>query len=136
MISKIGLYLGATVILCFALWYGYHKIEQSGYDRCLTETQAANLKLAIAYADRIVKAEGERDANQTTIDRLVIESRSLHVHFPVCPTTSTENPDGTAGLLSKRVDESFARLQERGTVLFERCEALNADAIKVNAATQ
>lgn len=136
MISKISLYLGATAVLCVALWYGYHKTEQSGYDRCLTETQAANLKLAVAYANQIVKAEGERDANQTIIDRLVIESRSLHVHFPVCPATDPQNPDGTAGVLSKRVDESFRNLQERGTVLFERCEALNADAIKLNTVNQ
>ena len=129
----IWLRLAAVAAVIAALWGGYYLIEKHGYDRCLVETQAANLKLAIAYADRIVKAEGERDANQKTIDRLVIESRSLHIHFPVCPTAGDQNPDGTAGLLSKRVDESFRNLQERGTVLFERCEALNADAIKVNA---
>ena len=133
MTLKIGLYLAAIAFLCFGIWYGYTKIEQKGYDRCLLETQAANLKVVIAYADRLVKAEGERDANQTIIDRLTIESHKLQIHIPVCPTPGVANPDGTAGLLSKRVDESFARLQERGTVLFERCEALNADAIKVNA---
>jgi len=131
---KIGLYLAAIAFLCAGIWYGYTKIEQKGYDRCLAETQAENLKVVIAYADRLVKAEGERDANQTIIDRLTAESHKLQIHIPVCPSTpGVANPDGTAGLLSKRVDESFARLQERGTVLFERCEALNADAIKVNA---
>ena len=133
MTLKIGLYLAAIAFLCAGIWYGYTKIEQKGYDRCLAETQAENLKVVIAYADRLVKAEGERDANQTIIDRLTAESHKLQIHIPVCPSTpGVANPDGTAGLLSKRVDESFARLQERGTVLFERCEALNADAIKVN----
>jgi hypothetical protein len=134
VIQKIGLYLAAVAILCLALWYGYHKIEQKGYDRAQKELQVANLELAIAYANRLTKAEGERDANQTVIDRLAAESHRVQIHIPVCP--NAQNSDGTAGLLSKRVDESFRNLQERGTVLFERCEALNADAIKVNAVSQ
>jgi len=133
MIQKIGVYLAAIAILCIALWAGYAKIEQKGYDRCYTEMQAANLKLAVAYANRIVQAEEERDANQIIIDRYLAESRRVQVHIPVCPTSSEENSNGTAGIFSKRVDESFARLQERGTALFERCEALNADAIKINS---
>lgn len=125
--------IAAVAGLAAALLFGYNYIEQRGYNRCQTETQAANLKLANAYINRLTKAEEDRDANQTIIDRLVVESHSLHVHFPVCPATDPQNPDGTAGLFSKRVDESFRNLQERGTVLFERCEALNADAIKVNS---
>lgn len=129
--TRIGMYLAAIAILCAALWFGYHKIEQKGYDRCYAEMQAANLELAVAYAGRIVKAEGERDANQKIIDRLA--SQRVQVHFPVCPNANGENSNGTAGIFSKRVDESFDRLQTRGRVLFERCEALNADAIKLNA---
>lgn len=134
--TRIEFYLLGVIILCIVLWGGYKYADYHGYQRCLTETQAANLKLAIAYANRIVKAEGERDANQTTIDRLTAESRRVQVHIPVCPTAGGENSDGTAGVLSKRVDESFRNLQERGTVLFERCEALNADAIKINEVNQ
>src|SRR5574342_757838 len=117
MIQKIGLYLAAIAILCLALWYGYTKIEQKGYDRCLTETQAANLELAIAYANRLTKAEGERDANQVIIDRLA--SQRVQVHFPVCPAKTGQDSDGTAGILSKRVEQSFADLQARGGVLFK-----------------
>jgi hypothetical protein len=131
---RIGLYLAAIAILCVALWFGYHKIEQSGYDRCLAETQAANLETVIAYANRLTKAEGERDANQTIIDRLA--TQRVQVHFPVCPNTSAQNSNGTAGILSKRVEQSFADLQTRGRVLFQRCDALNADAIEVNAVNQ
>lgn len=134
--TRIEFYLLGVIILCIVLWGGYKYADYHGYQRCLTETQAANLKLAIAYANRIVKAEGERDANQTIIDRLTAESRRVQVHIPVCSNAGGENSDGTAGVLSKRVDESFRNLQERGTVLFERCEALNADAIKVNAVNQ
>ncbi len=132
--TRIGLYLVAIAILCLAMWYGYAKIKQKGYDKCQNETQAANLDLVTAYANRLTKAEGERDANQVIINRLA--SQRVQVHIPVCPTTNAQNPDGTAGILSKRVDESFARLQERTTVLFERCEALNADAIKLNSVNQ
>lgn len=129
----IWLRIGSVVALIAALWAAYAYIDQRGYDRCKAEMETANLKLVTTYANQLAKAEGERDANQIVIDKLTIESRSLHVHFPVCPTAGAENSNGTAGILSKRMDESFARLQERGTVLFERCEALNADAIKVNA---
>lgn len=133
MILSIEKYLVGLLVLGIVLWGAYKYIDNRGYQRCLMETQAANLDLAITYANRIVKAEGERDANQTVIDRLVAESRRVQIHIPLCPATGNQDSNGTAGLLSKRVDESFARLQERGTVLFERCEALNADAIKVNA---
>jgi hypothetical protein len=131
---RIGAYLAAVAVLCVVLWLGYHKIDQGGYNRCLAETKVANLKLALAYANRLTKAEGERDANQVIIDRLA--SQRVQVHFPVCPATTAPNPDGTAGLLSQRMEQSFADLQTRGRVLFERCEALNADAIKVNAVTK
>lgn len=136
MIQRIEFYLVGFLILIVVLYGGYKYVEHKGYERAKQEMQAANLSLALAYADRIVKAEGERDANQIVIDRLTAESRRVQVHIPVCPTAGGENSNGTAGIFSKRVDESFARLQERGTVLFERCEALNADAIKVNAANE
>jgi hypothetical protein len=132
-VTRIEFYLTGLIILCVVLWGGYKYADYRGYQRCLKEAQAANLNLAIAYANRIVKVEGERDANQITIDRLTAESRRVQVHFPVCSNAGGENSNGTAGILSKRVDESFRNLQERGTVLFERCEALNADAIKINS---
>jgi hypothetical protein len=130
MISKLGIYFVGLLVICAGSWFGYYKIEQKGYDRAQAELQQANLELAIAYANRLTKAEGERDANQVIIDRLA--SQRVQVHFPVCPSTG-QNPDGTAGILSQRVDQIFADFQERGRVLFERCEALNADAIKLNA---
>lgn len=134
--TRIEFYLIGVIILCVVLWGGYRYADYHGYQRCLKETQAANLDLAIAYANQIVKAEGERDANQITIDRLTAESRRVQVHIPVCSNAGGENSDGTAGVLSKRVNQSFENFRDRITVLFERCEALNADAIKVNAATQ
>lgn len=132
--TRIGLYLVAIAILCAAMWYGYTKIEQKGYDRCYAELQAKNLETVIAYANRLTKAEGERDANQVIIDRLA--SQRVQVHFPVCPNTTTQDSNGTAGILSQRVEQSFEDLQTRGRVLFQRCEALNADAIKVNETLQ
>ena len=131
--TRIEFYLIGLIVLCVTLWAGYKYADYQGYQRCLKETQAANLDLAIAYANRIVKAEGERDANQAIIDDLVAKSRRVQIHIPICQTAGGENSNGTAGILSQRVDKSFADLQERATVLFERCEALNADAIKMNS---
>jgi hypothetical protein len=134
MIQKAVIFLVLFVLLSLGLWYGIYRIEQHGYDRCQKETQAANLEIVTAYANRLTKAEGERDANQTIIDRLA--SQRVQVHFPVCPNTNAQNSNGTTGILSKRVEQSFADLQTRGRVLFERCDTLNADAIKVNAVNQ
>lgn len=129
-------YLVAIVLLCVGLWYAYFLIDQHGYERCEKKLQAANLELAITYANQLTKAEGERDANQAIIDRLAAESRRVQVHIPVCPNSEAQDQNGTTGVFHNRVDESFARLQERGTKLFERCEAVNADAIKVNTVNQ
>lgn len=123
--------LGLVAALVAAIWFGYDHIKQIGYKQCETELQAKNLELALAYAERIKKAEEQRDKNQAIIDRLA--SQRVQVHFPVCPNTGSQDSNGTAGVLSQRVEQSFADLQTRGRVLFERCEALNADAIKVNA---
>lgn len=134
MTLKIGLYLATIAFLCAGIWYGYTKIEQKGYDRCLAETQAENLKVVIAYADRLVKAEGERDANQTIIDRLTAESHKLQIHIPVCPSTpGVANPDGTAGMASTRIDQYMAEAKSAIDAIGERCAKLNADAIKMNA---
>lgn len=122
--------LGLVVGLVAALWFGYEHVKQIGYKQCETELQAKNLELALAYAERITKAEEQRDKNQVIIDRLA--SQRVQVHFPVCPNATDQNSDGTAGVLSQRVEQSFTNLQTRGRVLFERCEALNADAIKLN----
>lgn len=130
----IWIRLAGVSAVVAALWFGYGYVKHIGYNQAKTEMQAENLKLALAYAQRIVKAEGERDANQTIVDRIHAESRRVQVHFPVCPTTpDTRNQNRAAGLFSDGMDKSFARLQERTTELFKRCEELNLDAIKVNA---
>lgn len=117
-----------------ALLFGYEYVKDIGYNQAKAEMQAENLKLALAYAGRIVKAEGERDANQAIVDRIYAQSRRVPVHLPICPATpDTGNQNGAAGIFSDRVDKSFARLQERGAELFKRCEKLNLDAININA---
>ncbi len=136
MIQRIEIFLIVLVVLLVVGFIGYKYAENKGYQRCQKEMQADELNLAIEYANRIVRAEGERDANQVIIDRLTAESRRVQIHIPACQTTGGENSNGTAGILSERVDESFRNLQTRTTVLFQRCEALNADAIKLNAITQ
>ena len=130
--TRIEFYLIGLIVLCVTLWAGYKYADYQGYQRCLKETQAANLDLAIAYANRIVKAEGERDANQTIIDDLVAKSRRVQIHIPICQTAGGENSNGTAGILSQRVDTAFGKFQDGATELLKRCDELNADAIKVN----
>jgi predicted negative regulator of RcsB-dependent stress response len=124
--------LGGVLAIVAALIGAALYLEHLGYQKCEKEMQAKNLELALAYADRIVKAEGERDANQTTIDRLNADVSKLRIHIPVCPN-SAKDQNGTAGIFSERVDKAFAELQGRGTELFKRCDEMNLDAIKVNA---
>jgi hypothetical protein len=131
MFASIWVKLAGVAVILAALWLGYEHVKQIGYNQAKAEMQEENLKLALAYADRIVKAEGERDANQTIIDRLA--SQRVQVHFPVCPATGTANQDGTAGVLFERMDESFAKFQDGVGALLKRCDELNLDAIKVNA---
>jgi len=131
MFASIWIKLAGVAVVLAALWFGYEHIKQIGYDQAKAEMQAENLKLALAYADRIVKAEGERDANQTIIDRLA--SQRVQVHFPVCTTPGTPNQDGTAGILSDRMEQSFVTFQNRVGELLKRCDELNLDAIRVNA---
>lgn len=131
----MGLYakLGIILALFAALFSAYKYIDYRGYQRAKMEMQQEELELAIAYANRLVEAERERNENKILVDRLSAESRRLRIHLPVCPEgQSADNQNGRAGLFSQRVDESFARLQARGTSLFERCEEINLDAIKIN----
>lgn len=136
MIARIAPFLIAFVISGVALGYAYYLVDQHGYDRCQKEVQSANLDLAITYANELTKAMEERDANKAIIDNYAARARRVPVHIPVCENANAKDSNGRAGLLSGRVDKSFARLRERVTVLFERCEALNADAIKNNSVTQ
>jgi len=126
--------IGGIVVLAGVLFGVFKYVENIGYERRVAEDQAENLKTVTEFAKRLKAAEEQRDENQTTIDRLVTQSRSVRVHLPVCANNGTpKDQNGGTGALSNRVDESFARLQDRGTELFKRCDELNLDAIKTNA---
>jgi len=128
---KIGGVMAFIVVLIGAVKY----VENIGIERCEAKANEEKLSLALAYAERIKKAQEERDENQNIIDRLVAESRRVRVHIPVCGNNAgAKDQGGRERLLSDRVDESFARLQQRTTELFKRCDELNLDAIKVNDA--
>jgi hypothetical protein len=137
MISPIlGKLIGIVAVLLL-LMAAARYFDHAGYERCRAEMEAQNLKVIAAYNARLNKAEGERDANQNIIDQLNAHARSVRIHIPICPSVAgAEDKNGTAGVLSQRVDESFARLQERTGQLFKRCDELNLDAIKVNAANR
>jgi len=83
----------------------------------------------LAYASRISEGVEQHDKDRQTIADLKRTADKLRVHIPTCPA---KDSDGAAGLLSNRVDEEFGKLQARAGELFERCDRLNIDAIRLN----
>jgi len=86
----------------------------------------------LAYAERIKQGEVQHDADQDRINRLTADLGRVRVHIPACPTSTDQS--GVAGVFSDRVDEEFGRLQARAGELFQRCDQLNIDAIRLNSA--
>lgn len=137
MPSALMLRLLGVAAVALALYGAYWSIDRAGYDRGVSEVAAsykvAELKAAKKHAERIKTAQEKHDADQKTIARLAADARRLRVNFPVCPdSASGEGADGRSGILSARVDELFAELQSRTGSLVERCDQLNADAIRLN----
>jgi len=85
----------------------------------------------IAYAERIKKGEEQHDEDQAVINNLAADNKRLRVHIPRCPTIGDQG--GESGLFSARVDEEFGKLQSRAGELFQRCDQLNIDAIRMNS---
>lgn len=139
--------VGYVLLLACAgmgLWYLYHSGRQAGREEVQVQWDADKIqrdvqqkKALIAYANRISLAEVQHDQDQALINQLHDAVGRLRIQLPACPggaAASGADPDGKSGVLPNRVDESFARLQERAGRLFARCDQLNIDAIRANAA--
>jgi hypothetical protein len=139
---KVYAYIFGIVLCAIGLWYLHHDGYEAGKDEVQVQWDAdkiqrdeAQKQALVAYANRITQAQEQHDHDQALIDQLHDDVKRVHIHLPTCSNAAAtgQNPDGTAGLLPSRVDESFARLQERAGRLFARCDQLNIDAIRANA---
>lgn len=141
--AKIALWL-ASIAVVFALFfsayeYGRHveSLKQTAErDKAIQEQQDKNTKDLLAYAEQIKKGQIENDQNRALIARMHADTNRLRVHFPASALCAEAQPnpnsDGTSGMVPNRVDEVFAELQRRAGELFERCDQINADAIRLN----
>ncbi len=137
---------GYALLLTFAgmgLWYLYYGGRQAGRNEVQVQWDADKIQrdeqqkeALIAYANRISLAEVQHDQDQALINQLHDAAGRVRIQLPACPggaAAAGADPNGKSGVLPNRVDESFARLQERAGRLFARCDRLNIDAIRANA---
>lgn len=140
--AKIAAAVAAILLVLGGVWYVYHLGYKAGSNEVQVQWDADKIKrdeaqvaALIAYADRIRQGVEEHAKQQVIINGLTADAGRVHIHLPACPGNTApagQNPDGSAGLLSDRVDQGFARLQERVGRLFARCDQLNIDAIQAN----
>lgn len=120
--------------------YGRHAekvVQEAERTKAIAAQQQLNYAALMAYAERVSKGEKQHDQDQDTINRLAAERNRLRVHVPTCPVPTTAatgtSQDGSAGVLSNRVDEYFAAFQASTGQLIQRCDQLNIDAIRLNS---
>ena len=105
-----------------------------GYWKGRSDANAAAIErerdALVEYTNRVKQAGEQHDKDQITIDRLAADARRVRIHIPTCPTA--ENPDGGSGVFSDRVDQEFEIFSGRVGEIIQRCDRLNADAIRSN----
>lgn len=131
-----GIYIG---------WYisaDHYKREiaenQVKADSLVIKQQEKNQKELDEYLKKINRSQGKYD-EQIIINRSIgSELARLRVSISAgCRSVpgadkAPADQDGTGGILSNRMDESFAKLQERAFELFQRCDQLNTEAVRLN----
>ncbi len=134
----IGIVL--AILAGVGLWYLHH----DGYEEGRAEVQVAwdadrlqrdeQQKAALVeYANRLNQAEVQHDQDQALINQLHDAAGRVRIHLPACPGNAAgAGENGSAGVLSDRMDQRFAELQERIGSLIARCDQLNIDAIRAN----
>jgi hypothetical protein len=141
--AKLAAALIGILALLGGIWYVYHLGYEAGGDQVRTQWYDERTRIAQeqeaalkAYADAYTKAEEKHDADQITINNLAATADRVRIHLPTCPGNgaSAKNQDGSAGVFSDRVDQLFADFQTRVGGLVARCDQLNIDAIRANAA--
>lgn len=136
------------ILFAILVGIGLWRLHHDGYEEGRAEVQVqwdvdkiqrdeVEKQALVAYANRISQAEVQHDQDQALINQLHDAADSVHIHLPTCPGNAAAggaDSNGKIGVFSDRVDESFARLQERTSRLFARCDQLNIDAIRANLA--
>lgn len=134
VLIRIAAVVAIIAAISGGIWYIDHRGYQRGIAEMKAEADAANLKAAQDYIERLKSAGEQHDKDQATITRLAAAARGVRVHIPTCPAAAgAENPDGGSGVFSERVDAEFVRFQTEVGQLVERCDQLNIDAIRANA---
>lgn len=150
---KLALILIAAAALIGAGAYGSWYVTSNRYEKILAEEHLQqsdavqnqlieNQKVAAAHAAQIKTAEEQHAKDQLTLNNLRNQLGSVRIHIPIggCTKPGTgqagADPDGTAGILSGRVDAAFADLQAGVDRLTARCDQLNIDAIQANSSAQ
>ena len=140
---KLGGALAVLAGMAYGLWSLYHAGYRAGADDVQVKWDADNIRREeaqraglLAYAAKINQAQEQHDHDQATIDTLADTARRLRIHLPACAgrAAASAGPDGAAGLFPAGVDQGFAEFQARVGGLIRRCDQLNIDAIRANAA--
>jgi len=133
MIDNIYTKLAGAALIAFAVWYA----TSDHYQKRIAEIQlqtAQAVQAQLLEDQNKIKLAGEQHAkDQLRNNALNRQLAGLQVHG-ICSGTSPDNQsaNGSAGVLSERVDAAFAKLQEGVTGLLSRCDQLNIDAIASN----
>ena len=133
--------VAAVLFLLFGCYkYGRYveRLEQTKQnDAAVIKQQVEHAKDLEAFADRLRLSGDQHDKDQTVTNDLSRKLLGLRrIHIPTCdvptPSQAGSGESGSAGILSNRVDESFASLQARADELFLRADQLDADARRLN----
>lgn len=126
--------LALIVSLIAAIGLTWYEGYAAGSDKVRAQWYAERQQLTAGYAAKLKQAEEQHDNDQALIDRLHDDAGRVRVHLPACPAAAATagNPDLPAGAFSARVDDDFARLQQRAGELFRDCDQLNIDARRAN----
>lgn len=138
IILAIGLTAGAlpTWLVTSNYYQGVIAKEHVKQQKLVIEQQEQNRLDLIAYAERITKAEVQRDKNDSIVVGLRHKLDGMLANLPACPmpgTTDTgTDSNGGAGLFYQEANRAFGELQKGDNADFERCDKLNVDAIRAN----
>lgn len=149
MINNLKLAAAAIILalIVFATWYitrdhyqGITKNIQLDMAAAVQKELLTQITAAEALEAKRKTAEETHAKDQLTINHQRDQLASVHID-KICshtlqpiPQPGTD-PDRTAGVLSGRVDEEFAKLQSRISHLISRCDQLNIDAIQFNSSS-
>lgn len=138
IILAIGLTAGALPSWWVTSTY-YQKViarEHVVQQELIAKQQAENYEGLVAYAERLVNSEVQRDKNARTVTGLRHKLDGMFANLPTCPlpgTTETgTNSNGGAGAFYEAANRAFGELQKGDNADFERCDTLNVDAIRAN----